>query len=440
MCGGAVGALITLTTLQRRTQMKRYIVRLLLFSMLCNMFALGLGAPRPAFAAGCAFVDVNDNGVFDGGDIPVADSQWIGADFTTTFPFVVPAGCPAVNMLAIGSHVQVTATKITFLGELHFLKGAGDGFVLRALKPGAGGVGDGSITIGNGVAQAITESGGQSSLFPVTTPAVYLRSIALYAEGKCTLNNATLRGFVPTGSTDIGIFCQDDIKIRTSTIVGDVVNIQSLGKIDARSSAAFAAALSVGDICDAKSATPNGVLDPSDFPCVLDPADVPFLGLPRTFNNLAELNAFCGVSPLGGANVFQAFNDPLIMIAGGDLDVGSGAGGSTILFGKTGVRLSSENGNVNTSLAFISTGDAGGAGIYVFAHPKTVVRLPDDHEDFTGPSTGSVNIAGACYVISTVSHNLPNIGSGSPVSGTPSAALNCAQFPLQFLRPPSKNF
>jgi hypothetical protein len=393
-------------------------------------------APHTAAAAPCAFLDANDDGVFNAGDTLLSDSQWIGNTLTTTVPFVVPVGCPTTGVLnnvpSPFPGVQVIAPKITFLGQLHILKPGGRGIVFWADPAVSGGIGDGSITIGNGSVEAQLEAGGSSLLFDAgTIPAVFRRSISLLASGKCTINLASIRGFVPTGSTDIGIDCNDDILIRASSIVGSRVNIQSItGTIDAKSLAAVGPG-NLGNICDSKSAAPNGILDAADFPCTITSADIAGLGLPKTFADVNALSAFCGATAFGGVNTFAAFNDPLILIAQKNLDLSGGAAGATTLSGRYRVTLASVEGDVLTQFAQVNHGSPpvpGGARIFVFAHPTSVNRLANDREDFVGPSSGTINIASACYQ----SPNKIVLGTGATVTGT-SAPPPCTQFPAGFV-------
>ena len=100
--------------------------------------------------------------------------------------------------------------------------------------------------------------------------------------------------------------------------------------------------------------------------------------------------------------MFHAFNDPLIMIAGAGAGNNLDVQGASIV-GRYRVALAAEDGNLNTQNAIIDHGEQlgltppGGAKIFLFANPTTVVRLPVDREDFFGPSAGSTNILGACY-------------------------------------------
>jgi hypothetical protein len=391
--------------------MKRFLTLFILLSAL-----LAVVQPGMAWAAAdCAFEDVNDNGIFDAGDSIVTDAQWIGGvAFATKHPFVVPPGCVLPDLVALPAPlfgVQVTATKITFLGNLNYIPPGGKGVLFiadPAQVPLPAGLGDGSITIGDGVASNVKiEAGGRNGMSLTSIPAVPQKAIGLIAAGACTINSAQLIGNRPIQDTKIGILCNGDITIRQATIRGSKINIQSLtGKIDARSFAAVPGN-TLADACDDPAlnlvggggapGNNNGILDAGDFPCQIN-----FAALPPSpvFNNAAALLAFCQ-DPLlvGGRNIFQAFNDPLIMIAKLDLELRGVDGGETEVLGKYRVTLAAEDGNINTAHTFINHGvpPPGGAKIFLFANPASVVRLPVDREDFFGPSTGTIDITSACY-------------------------------------------
>jgi hypothetical protein len=425
---------------------------------------------RPAAAADCAFQDVNDNGVFDSGtDIAVPDASWIGTPFISNFPFVVPPGCDHILANAPGPllGIRVIATKIVFQAKLKINKAGGRGIVFIAdpSQVPAPVIGDGSIQIGpTSLAgpQAVIVSGGSDLFFPATVPAVFQRSISLFASGKCTITNADIEGFVPTGSTEIGINCHDDIVFRGSTVIGSRVNIQSIaGVIDARSFAP-AAAGNLGDLCDdpvknlqggaGAPGNGDGLPNAGDFPCKLDFAALgPGIGV-KTFPDQAALLAFCGASAIGGPNVFQAFNDPLIMIAQGNLDLRGVASpdgsGDTKLRGRYRVTLASVTGDVLAQFTEINHQPSGlgvtppsGARIEIAAHPTTVNRLPDDREDFIGPASGTLNIDNAC--LQSVQKIV--ILNGMTVTGTPDTTPPtlaaptppCAQFPADFVFVPA---
>jgi hypothetical protein len=408
-------------------------------------------------AADCAFEDVNDNGIFDLGDTIVTDAQWIGGTaFSTPHPFVVPAGCvlgPLVTVPLPLQGVVVTATKITFLGNLTYLPPGGKGVVLiadPAQTPQPPGLGDGSITIGDGISSGVKiEAGGYNTLNRLLVPAIPQKSVALWAAGPCVINKAELIGNRPIQDTRVGVLCDGDVTIRDSTIRGSRVNIQSLeGKIDARS---FTSAVgnNLANACDDPAlnivggggapGNANGFLDPGDFPCQLNLAA---LSPSPVFNNEAQLLAFCQDPNRGGRNVFQAFNDPLVMIAKTELDLRGVDGGETELLGRYRVTLAAEDGNINVSHTAINHGSPpvpGGAKIFLFADPAAINRIPASFEDFTGPSAGTTNIESACFE----STNKVEIGRDAVgvinVTGTPDPAP-CKQFPADFLGILSKNF
>ena len=375
------------------------------------------GVPLAA-PANCAFLDVNDDGLLGPGDVVVTDSQWLGgAPFSTPHPFVVPAGCALPDLVAVLpplQGVQVTATKITFLGSLNYLPPGGRGVVLiadPALVPQPAGLGDGSIKIGDGVTSKVKiEAGGRNSL-AASTRAVPQKAVALIAAGTCSINNAELIGNRPLQDTGVGVLCRGDLTIRMSVIKGSLVNIQSVtGKIDARSS--WPTEVNLAYACDDPSlnvlggGNRNGVLDEPDFPCQIDLAGVgPTPGLSPVFTGAAALLEFCKDATTTGRNAFQAISESLIVIAKENLElrgVAGGAAGRTEAYGKARVTLVSETGNVDTAYTDVHHGPAapGGARSWLFASPTSVTFLPFDHEDVSGPSGlggATTDITDACY-------------------------------------------
>ena len=366
-----------------------------------------LVAPGIAMAVDCAFEDKNDNGVFDGGDAIVPDAAWIGGNpFVTNFPFVVPVGCNktlAVVPLPLQG-VKVTATKITFLGELRSLAPGGRGVVLIAdpAQVPAPVLGNGDLIVGNDVNQAVIKSGGVNTLLGVF--AVAQKSVALVGAGTCTFKFADVEGVSPLQNTKVGILCDKDLSFHNSVVIGSKVNIQSVNGIIDASGISAANTFSLAKLCDdpltnlTLNGNGNGTIDAGDFPCTLN-----LSGFNNVqFANAAELAAACQITTVSTPNVFQAFNDPLIMIAGKgagkDLDV-SGAS----IVGRYRVTLAAEDGNIVTDNATIDHGEQlgltppGGAKIWLFADPALVNRAQVDHEDFTGPSAGSTSVVNTCF-------------------------------------------
>jgi hypothetical protein len=367
-----------------------------------------LQLPAVAMAVDCAFEDVNDNGIFDGGDVLVPDTAWIGGvAFVSNNPFVVPVGCnkSLVTVPVPLQGVKVTATKITFLGKFDSFPPGGRGIVLIA-DPGAvpaPGLGNGDMIVGNGVDLALIKSGGVNNL-PLNEIAVTRKSVALIATGKCTFNLAELRGNLPIQDTRVGVRCTDDITFNNTTVIGSRVNIQSLvGSINAGGTST-GGGFSLADLCDnsatnlAGNGNNNDLIDAGDYPCTLNLS---------AFNNVqfANVNAMlaaCQIDPAVGTNVFQAFNDPLIMIAGAGAGNNLDVRGASIV-GRYRVTLGAEDGNLLTQGALIDHGEQlglippGGAKIFLFADPTSITRLPVDREDFFGPSAGNTNVTDACY-------------------------------------------
>lgn len=432
--------------------------------------------PGVASAAGhthnptnCAYLDVNDNGVFDSPpDIVVNDTDWLnGQPYVAGHPFVVPADClvdyPTVSAPLHG--IRVTATKITFLGTLSYFPPGGGGVAFLADPqngniPQPPGLGDGSLAIGDGVTSKVRISaGGYTNLDSIkaklhgflepllaNVPAIPRKSVSLYAAGKCSINNAEVLGNRPFQDTMVGILCQEDMTIRKATIIGSGLNIQSLkGKIDAVSGGGIGPNLATA--CDDPLlnllGTGNGDGVP-DFPCKINLAGLD-AGVSPVFNNLAELELYC--HPPDGTNLIQAQNDPLIMIAKDVLDVHGGvAPKHTDLAGRYRVVLASESASIDTSSAHVYNYDEptpapGGAYIWLFAHPTSINRLTTEREDFIGPSGlggDTTDITGACYE----SPNPVQVGwradHSLPLVGVP-AGPPCKQIG-DFVGVPGKNF
>ncbi len=81
----------------------------------------------------------------------------------------------------------------------------------------------------------------------------------------------------------------------------------------------------------------------------------------------------------------------------------------------------------------------GGAKIWLFANPTTVVRLPVDREDFLGPSAGSTDITGACYRSPNPVQVGRDGGGVINLNGTPAIAA-CLQNPADFVPVLNGNF
>ena len=389
-----------------------------------------LQMPSAAMAVDCAFEDKNNNNVFDAGDAIVPDAAWLGgAPFTTAFHFVVPVGCNKVlaTVPLPSQSVVVNAAKITFLGKLEYLPAGGRGVVLNAA---------GDLIVGDGTNPALIRAGGVNTL-PATTIAVAQKSVALIGGGNCTFKLATIEGTAPIQNTKVGILCTNDLTFVGSSVIGSKVNIQSLtGQIIASGTSA-PGGFSLAALCDdpvtnlTANGNGNGISDAPDFPCTLDLSGFP----PINFADPIALAAACKdlQTPPGVANSFQAFNDPLIMIAGAGANKNLDVQGASIV-GRYRVVLAAEDGTLLLQNAVIDHGEQlgltppGGAKTFLFANPASIVRLPVDREDFIGPSTGSINITGTCLR----SANAVVFGTGATVTGAP-APPPCAQFPADFV-------
>ena len=422
------------------------------FVWFAAVLLLVTAAPVPASAAAdCAFLDVNDNGINDAGDITLLDTAWVGTTFTSIHPFVLPAGCDITRLVPPGL-TRVIATKITILGNLQFLVKTGGPIVLEANPDAIAGalLGDGSVTV-QGTASAVTTiktGGATGNLFPdnvLGNEAIHNRAITIIARGRtapaapgiCTFSSAELDTILPGGTNDVGVHCNGDITFRNTKFTAARINIQSLfGFIDARS---FGGTVgnALGNQCDdpTKNLTGNGnlngAIDAADFPCQLNLGAL-YPGV-TTFADAAALAAFCGINePPGGFNAFLALNDPLTMIAQTVLDVrGSGAPGlDTILTGRYRVVLGAITGDMLLQNTQVNHGPGippGGAKIELTSKPTGVNRLQNDHEDFFGPATGTIDITSACLS----SGRRIFVMTGYTVNGVPDPAP-CAQFPADF--------
>jgi hypothetical protein len=150
-----------------------------------------------------------------------------------------------------------------------------------------------------------------------------------------------------------------------------------------------------------------------------------------TFADATALAAFCGIEPEpGGVNSFLALNDPLTMIAQKVLDARGAPGSDTTLSGRYRVVLASVTGNVllqNTQVDHGPGTPPGGAKIELISKPTSLNRLQNDHEDFFGPGSGTIDITSACLS----SGRKIFVMTGDAVNGVPDPAP-CAQFPADF--------
>jgi hypothetical protein len=422
------------------------------FIWLAAVLLVVAGAPVPASAAAnCAFQDVNDNGLFDAGDVIVADAAWIGATFTSIHPFVVPSGCDHTLATPPGL-TRVIATKITVLGSLEILVKTGAPIVLEANPDAIVGAqkGDGSVKI-QGATSVITKiktGGTTGNLFPdfvAGNEAIHDRAITIIARGRtspaapglCTFTSAEIDTIIPGGTNDIGVHCRGDVTFRNTKFTAARINVQSLaGAIDARSFGGTTGN-ALGNLCDdptfnlTGNGNFDGIIDAGDFPCTLDLGGN-YPGT-TTFADAIALQGFCDINePPGGFNSFLALNDPLTMIAQTVLDArGSGTPGlDTVLSGRYRVVLASVTSNLllqNTQVNHAGGTPPGGAKIELSATPASVNRLQNDREDLFGPATGTIDITSACLS----SGRRIFVSTGDTVIGAPEPPP-CAQFPADF--------
>jgi hypothetical protein len=297
----------------------------------------------------------------------------------------------------------------------------------------------------------ILAGGNSANLFPNAAgfEAVFNRSITLFARGDagsggtCEFTSADIRTTVPEGINAIGVHCLGDATIKASTFVAARINIQSLtGKIDG--SATSGPLSFLGNLCDnpgtnlAGNGNNNGVIDPPDFPCQLN-LGAQFPGV-TSFADAAALAAFCTIAPPGGVNHFLAKNDPLLILAQGLLDLrGVDITNRTELQGRYRVTLGSVTNNVlldNTDIGHVTLPAPGGAKIQLSAGAPTVVRLPNDHEDFLGVTPpvivgpGQITVQNACIKHSTLRIFVTN---GDTLVGVPDATCTVIPGDFQFV-------
>jgi hypothetical protein len=395
----------------------------LAFFIVVGVPALSVFPAPVAAVPTCACLDNNDDGVCGGGDTILDSNDWLrgpgvglGGNFVGS-RFLIPAGCSITVTTAPGGGVRVTADKVTIRGSFVSTPTGGEGALFHSL-------GDLFVEQVDPAANPPhVEAGGANKLAAnvLANAAIAKSSVAFKAAGTCSFLNASLRGNPIHASGQVGIQCNSTLDLHGSTILAAGVDIQSLTDvIDARATAGPPPALAIQ--CDdpvlnlvAGKGNNNGIVDAGDFPCQLQ------------FNNVVEAINFCVGEPLVAPNLIQAFNNPVEMIAEGDLLLDSPTAPGNVVEGRFLVNLVSVTGKVDTDNAQISnhtTGSPlGGARIFVFASPTSVNRVPVLKEKSFGPSTGNIEIDGACYM----SFNPVFFGQGSALVGTPSAAAGCAQ-------------
>lgn len=393
--------------------------------------AIVFAAALPAQAAfNCACLDGDADGACGNpADIVVGDDDWLKgplAGLGGNFPgqtFVVPLGCNIVLGTAPKGGVVVNARRIVVAGSVLSTPSGGEGMQFNATE---------EIVVERPNAQAPKprlESGGINKLtVNLANAAVAKSSVALRSGGTCRVINAELQGNPVAGSGQVGIRCAGNLELHGSTILAAGVDIQSMtGAILANAGPGGSPGPAVqGIACDNSAVNltggnNNSVLDAGDFPCTID------------FAAAAAIGPFCTGLPIEppshGPNDIRALNNPLVMIAKTNLRLDSTAAPGNLLEGRFLVNLVAEDGTVDTDNAVVTNHNSGpplgGARIWVFANPTTVNRNVVLKEKSTGPSTGTIEIQGACYVSASP------IRIGGTLAGTP-AAPPCAQSPSGF--------
>lgn len=376
-------------------------------------------APPEARAHNCACLDGNgDDACGNVADTPIDDNDWLkgpavglGGNFGGA-TFVVPAGCDHTVTSAPGGGIHVIAGRLVFGGILLSTPNGGEGVLFQiagdiVLQPGAD-----------------IESGGINKLPNVlANAAVAKSSVGLQAGGTCTIEGATLRGRPETGSGQVGIGCQGLITIHGSNIIAAGVDIQSF-------TAAIDASCAPGQNQGGGTCPANGAGSAcTSFPCTV------------TFNSINDVCAFCAPT-VSDCNLIDAVNNPLVMIAKGDLNLGATTVGPprNTFESRFLMNLVSEDGNVILDNALVTnaiTGTpSGGAKIFVFANPGSVARAPLFKEKSFGPSTGTISIDGTCFEsINKIRIGEDDANPNPPfvqLLGTPEAPP-CAQNPADFL-------
>ena len=355
--------------------------------------------PLAAHAHACACRDLNDDGVCDGSDTAIDDSEWLGgtAFVDNVNTFLIPSGCDHTLATVPTGGVRVTARRVVIGGTLALTPTGGAGVLFTALQDVV--LLPGSQIIAGGFNNL-------SQLLPANI-AIARASVGFKAGTTCTLRGTSLQGNPVTGFGQIGIQCGLDIVIEGSNLLAAGIDIQSLnGRILGGSSAGPSLSLLP---CDdpaqngSGKGNNNGIVDDGDFPCTV------------TFEALVGLSQvanFC--SP---PNTIRTVNNPLVMISRGDLDFGH-PGPGHVLAGLFRVQLYSEDGDVDVSHATIANAlppgsAAGGAFIEIAANPSSVKRQPFLQVSATGPFSGEIDITGACF-ISAQAVRLRGTTTGTP--------------------------
>lgn len=378
---------------------------------------LSAEAVRPPMATAhpCACRDVNDDGVCDGSDVAVSDSEWLGgaAFIDPINTFLIPGGCNHTLAAVPKGGVRVTARRVVIGGQLAITASGGSGVLFTALE-------DIALLPGSQIV-----SGGVNSL-STTLPAniaIARASVGLKAGTSCTLLGTSLQGNPVTGSGQIGIQCGRDIRIEGSDLVAAGVDIHSLdGRILGRGGAG-SSSISLLQECDARG-NQNGLLDDGDFPCAITFPG----GINAAAAGKGAIASFC--SP---PNAIQTSNNPLVMVSRGDLDLGH-AGPGHVVLGAYKVQLYAEDGDVDVSHATIANAfppasPPSGAYIELAASPLGITRHPPLKEAVSGPYTGSVDVTETC-LISKQAVRLRGTAVGVP------AQLPCLEAPAVKPLPP----
>jgi hypothetical protein len=400
--------------------------------------ALGLAAglpllfitPAPAVAQTCtACLDGNGDGLCgNAADTVVPDSDWLngtGSGAGGNFPgatFVLPPGCSKIVTTAVSGGIRVNARRIFLRGQLTSTPTGGLGMLFTATE-------DIQVDQVSGFARPKLESGGANTLTNNAANAgVAKASVGLRAGTSCNLFNADLTAnpITVSGSGQIGIQCNGRIDLHGNSMLASGIDIQSLnGPIMAFGSVSQPRGIECdSSALNSTAGNNNNQVDAGDFTCTM------------TFASEQAKTDFCDAGPGLPPNIFRARGNPLVMIAKTDIRLDNPTYPGNIGIGFYNILLIAQDGNIDTTNADLLNHlptpiIPADAGIFVFANPASVARSPVLDESATGPNTGNLTIAGACYQ----SAKVVSFGttSGNPI-GTPKAGQSsinttlCKQF------------
>lgn len=359
---------------------------------------LALATPQEAAAQACACLDKNGDLQCGGApDVLVADADWLNGPTSGqggNFPletFIIPEGCNKVQAAAVSGGIRVTAQRIVVRGQLTSTPTTGLGVLFTAsqaiiVEPGAG-----------GTRPKLTSGGNNNLANDLANAGIARASVGLKAGTTCTVLSADITGnpyATGSGTGQIGMQCGGDIHLHNNVMNAAGIDIQSLnGNILAHG----APAEPIGAECDdpVTNLTGNGnnnnTIDGPDFPCRI------------RFDDTADITLFCTADPHLLPNVIRAFGNPLSMVAKGGIRLDNPTYPGNILVGYFKMVFIAEDGSIDYTNADLlnhipQPPIPPGSGIYSFSNPVWVNRWPVLQETVAGPNSGTMTIAGACFV------------------------------------------